>query len=295
MIHKLAALLALGSLLAAIPRPQKGGAVLVTDPSYEVSTLVPHEGRFNAVDGILNRGGKFYFADEGAGAIETWSEAEGLKTLCDSRCGISSPEDLVVDADGTIYFTDDDAGGLWKINPQGQVSLLAGKDNGLTSTEGIALSPDGTILVGDGQEHQVYRVTKEGEVSVFLGRECGITKPESLVFDEHGNLYITDNVDNVVYVLDTNRTLSILLDRKDGLTSPETIFYFKGALYITDNQAGKVYRFTPQERLKTIAVFAGRLKNVQGITVDDEGNLYVTIQDLKRKTGTLVKISNATG
>jgi len=44
--------------------------------------------------------------------------------------------------------------------------------------------------------------------------------------------------------------------------------------------------------LKTIAAFGGQLKNVQGVTVDDHGNIYLSVQnDLKHKVGEIIEIS----
>ena len=269
----------------------KDGLVIMTDPSYKASVFATNKLGFGAPDGLLMSHGKLYLADEGGVALEVWSQQEGMKTLADGKFGTESPEDLVMDAAGDIFFSDDDAGGVWEVDASGKQVLLAGKDKGLYSTEGIALAPDGSIIVGDGDEHQIYRVTRSGAVSVFLGREFGITKPESMTFDDKGNLYIADNVDNVLYLLDVHHQLHRVIDRKDQF-SPETIFYFRGSLYITDSQSGKLYVYTPNEELKTIAAFGGRLKNVQGVTVDDLGDIYVSVQsDLKHKVGYIIKIS----
>lgn len=267
------------------------GLVLMTDQSYKASVFATSKTGFGSPDGLRWNQGKLYLADEGAGALEVWSKDDGVKTLLDSHLGAQSPEDLAIDKDGNIFFSDDDAGGVWEVDASGKQQLLAGKDKGLFSTEGIAVAPDGSILVGDADEHQVFQVSKAGAVSVFLGREFGITKPESMTFDDKGNLYIADNEDNVLYLLDTNRKLHRLIDRKDQF-SPETIFYSKGSLYITDSQAGKLYVYTPNEELRTIAAFGGQLKNIQGVTVDDQGDIYVSIQsDLKHKIGYIIKIS----
>jgi sugar lactone lactonase YvrE len=269
----------------------KDGLVLMTDPSYKAAIFATNKTGLSSPDGLLWRNGKLYLADEGAGALEVWSKDGGLNTLLDSHSGAQSPEDLAIDKDGNIFFSDDDAGGVWEVDAVGKQHLLAGKDKGLTSTEGIALTPDGSILVGDADQHQVFQITRAGAVSVFLGREFGITKPESMTFDDKGNLYIADNEDNVLYLLDTNRKLHRVIDRKDQF-SPETIFYSKGSLYITDSQAGKLYVYTPNEELRTIAAFGGQLKNIQGVTVDDQGDIYISIQsDLKNKVGYIIKIS----
>src|SRR6266446_2730336 len=270
---------------------QKQGLVIMTDHSYKASVFATNKAGFGSPDGLLWHKGKLYLADEGGVALESWNQHEGLKKLIDAGFGVESPEDLVIDSQDNIFFTDDDAGGLWEYTADGKSRLVAGKDKGLISTEGIALAPDDSILVGDGEQHEVFRVTRDGNVTVFLGKEYGITKPESMVFDEKGNLYIADNEDNVLYLLDASRKLHRIVDRKDQF-SPETIFYSKGSLYITDSHASKLYLYTPNEELKTIAAFGGQLKNVQGVTVDERGDIYVSIQsDLKHKLGYIVKIS----
>jgi sugar lactone lactonase YvrE len=270
---------------------QKEGLVLMTDDSYKASVVATNKAGIGSPDGLVLRGDKFYLADEGSNSLEVWSKADGLKRLADPGIGFKSPEDLVIDADGNIFFTDDDAGGLWQIDAQGNARLVAGKDKGLISTEGIALAPDGSILVGDGEQHKVFRVTRDGVVTEFLGKESGITKPESMVFDDKGNLYIADNEDNVLYLVDANHELHRLIDRKDSF-SPETIFFAKGSLYISDSHNGKLYVYNPNEELKTIAAFGGQLKNVQGVTVDDQGNIYLSVQsDLKRNVGQIIEIT----
>jgi sugar lactone lactonase YvrE len=270
---------------------QKEGIVIMTDHSYKATLFATNKIGIGSPDGLLWHKGKLYFADEGAVALESWNRNEGLKKLADAKVGFLSPEDLVIDAQDNIFFTDDDAGGLWEYTADGKLREVATKDKGLISTEGIALARDGSLLVGDGEQHEVFRVTRDGDVTEFLGKEAGITKPESMVFDEQGNLYIADNEDNVLYLLDTNRKLHRIIDRNDSF-SPETIYYSKGSLYITDSRSGKLYVYTPGEELKTIAAFGGQLKNVQGVTVDDQGNVFVSVQsDLKHKVGNIVEIS----
>ena len=270
---------------------QKEGLVIMTDHSYKATLFATNKIGFGSPDGLLWHKGKLYFADEGGVALESWNRNEGLKKLVDAGFGFQSPEDLVIDSQDNIFFTDDDAGGLWEMTADGKPRVVAGKDTGLISTEGIALAPDGSLLVGDGEQHKVFRVTRDGKVSDFLGQEYGITKPESMVFDDRGNLYIADNEDNVLYLLDADRKLHRIIDRNDSF-SPETIYFARGSLYITDSHNHKLYVYTPGEELRTIAAFGGQLQNVQGVTVDDQGNIFLSVQsDLKHKIGNVIEIS----
>jgi outer membrane protein assembly factor BamB len=95
-------------------------------------------------------------------------------------------------------------------------------------------------------------------------------------------------------MLDGNHKLHRLIERREAF-SPETIFFSKGSLYITDSKDGKLYVYNPSEELKTIAAFAGQLKNIQGVTVDDGGNIYLSIQtNLKHNVGDIIEISKET-
>ena len=270
---------------------KKEGLVIMTDPSYKATMFATTKVGFGSPDGLLWHKGKLYLADEGGVAFEAYSRTEGIKKLADAGLGVLSPEDLVIDSQDNIFFTDDDAGGLWEVTAAGQARQIAGKDKGLISTEGIAQAPDGSFLVGDGKQHIIYRVTRDGQVSEFLGRDFGITKPESMVFDDRGNLYIADNQDNVLYLLDGDRKLHKIIDHGDSF-SPETIYFAKGSLYITDSHNGKLYVYAPGEEPKTIAAFGGQLKDVEGITVDEQGHIFVSIQtNLKQKQGDIIEIS----
>ena len=112
-----------------------------------------------------------------------------------------------------------------------------------------------------------------------------------MAYDDKGNLYIADEEDNVLYMLDTDHQLHRLIDRRDSI-SPEALGYVNGLLYIADEHNGKVYLYTANDELKPIATFAGNFRQLQGITVDDRGDLYVAVQtDLKQRVGHIIKLS----
>jgi sugar lactone lactonase YvrE len=261
--------------------------VFVIDKAYHPVVVGTTDSGFSMPDGIVWRDGAFVMADEGGHAVRVWKDANDVQTLCDAKVGIREPEDLAFDGDGNLFFTDDEAGGVWEIDKNGHTSLLAGRKKGLFSTEGIVIAPSGEILVGDGERHEVFSVSRTGNVSVFLGTSYGITKPETMTYDERGNLYIGDNVDDVLYMVGRDMKLNRVIEKRDTF-SPEGILYARNALYITDSKHGKLSRFTPAEGLQTIAVFAGSLRRVCGITTDNDGTLFVSIQDLENERGYLV-------
>lgn len=267
------------------------GMILVVDHSYVPAVAVTTSDGITTPDGILWWHGKLIMADEGGCALRVWNHGHDVVTLCDRSLGILEPEDLVVDTEGNLFFTDDTAGGLWEVDHNGHAFVVAGRSKGLFSTEGIALAPSGDILVGDGVRHEVFSVTRDGKVSLFLDANRGITKPESMVYGENGNLYIADNHDDVLYRLTPAKKLERVLENREGF-SPETIWYANHVLYITDSKHGKLSRYTPEDGLETMVAFAGKLHDVCGVTTDDQGQLYVSIQDNESDRGYVVKIGH---
>jgi sugar lactone lactonase YvrE len=91
-------------------------------------------------------------------------------------------------------------------------------------------------------------------------------------------------------MLTPDKKLHRVIDGREGFT-PETLWFADGVLYMTDSDDGKLFKYTPEDGLTTIAVFGGKLAKVNGITTDDMGSIYVSIQtDLKRKIGYILKI-----
>lgn len=73
--------------------------------------------------------------------------------------------------------------------------------------------------------------------------------------------------------------------------NPETILETGGAIYLTDSKRGKVSRFSLTEGLKAIAVFGGKLKKLQHIFSDKEGNVFVqALSDSKGREAHLIKL-----
>jgi sugar lactone lactonase YvrE len=159
--------------------------------------------------------------------------------------------------------------------------------DGLKSTEGLVLAPSGALLVGGGETGRIVLLGKDGGTTVLPLR---IEKPESMAFDAAGNLYIADNQADILYVVTQDGRLHRAIANREGF-SPETLHFAGGALLITDSRNGKLHRYAPEDGLATVAVLAGALGNVQGVTSDEAGNIYLSVQtDLKAKRGTILRL-----
>jgi sugar lactone lactonase YvrE len=111
-----------------------------------------------------------------------------------------------------------------------------------------------------------------------------------MAYDAAGNLYIADNQADILYVVTPHGRLHRAIANRQGF-SPETLHFAGGALLITDSRNGKLHRYAPEDGLATVAVLAGALGNVQGVTSDEAGNIYLSVQtDLKAKRGTILRL-----
>jgi virginiamycin B lyase len=279
-------LLAALCALAGCGRLDRRAMLLVLDPGYEAETLLTNRDGIASPDGLRWEDGRLYIADEGGSAVRVLGPDGKVATLATAAQGLKSPEDLARGPDGALYWTDDDAGGLWRLGEGGAVRRLAWAGP-LVSSEGLATAPDGAILVGGGKAGRVFALASDGRLGALPLR---ISKPESMAFDGEGNLYIADNEADILYLLTRDRVLHRPIAERDGF-SPETLHFSNGALLITDSRNGKLHRYTPEDGLTTVAVLAGELANVQGITSDPAGNIYLSVQsDLKARRGTVLRL-----
>jgi sugar lactone lactonase YvrE len=261
--------------------------LLVLDAGLEAETVLTAADGIASPDGLLWEKGALYIADEGGSAVRVLKDGK-VTTLADGRSGLKSPEDLVRGADGALYWTDDDAGGLWRLGSDGKVAQRLPAQGPLESTEGLAVAASGAVLVAGGEAGRVVVLRRNGTTSVLPLR---IEKPESMAFDAAGNLYIADNQADILYVVTRDGRLHRAIANREGF-SPETLHFAGGTLLITDSRNGKLHRYTPEEGLATVAVLAGALGNVQGVTSDAGGNIYLSVQtNLKARRGTILRLN----
>lgn len=282
---------ALACTLGGCERLNRQAMLLVLDPAFQAETLLTEKDGIASPDGLLWEGGNLYIADEGGSALRVLKADGMLVTLAGAAAGLKSPEDLARGPDGALYWTDDDAGGLWRLGADGGAARRLPSEGILASTEGLTLAPSGALLVGGGEAGRIVLLRADGQRTIL---PLKIDKPESLAFDSAGNLYLADNRADVLYLLTRDGRLHRTLANREGF-SPESLHFAGGALLITDSRNGKLHRYTPEDGLTTAAVFAGALSNLQGVTGDDAGNIYLSVQtDLKARRGTIIRLRRRT-
>jgi gluconolactonase len=227
-------------------------------------------------------------------------------------------EGPAVAPDGSIYFTDipfgKDNGMILRFDPKTKQTTVFTDDSG--KANGLIFDRKGRLLACEGAGDGGRRIsrwdvkTKERETIVDSIDGKRFNSPNDLCVDRKGNIYFTDPR----YVGHEPRELehrAIYRINKKGevaefthnISKPNGIAISPDgdALYVADHDNGtdnidpnapaptpgdmKIYAFrimkkdgTVRGRRKTVVDFAGK-KGCDGMTVDDQGNIYVTVRD----------------
>ncbi len=198
-------------------------------------------------------------------------------------------EGPAVDKSGAIYFTDQPNDKIWKYGTDGKLTLFLGKTG---RSNGLFFDKKGALLACADEKNELWSISPKGAATVLLKDYQGqrFNGPNDLWLHPNGGIYFTDPyyqrdywarkkpdlARQNVYYLPKGKQQAVLVDstlmQPNGIVgSPDGKF-----LYVADIRANKTYKY---------AINAdGSLSNRQlhvpqgsdGITLDAQGNLYLT-------------------
>jgi gluconolactonase len=204
----------------------------------------------------------------------------------------SFTEGPAVDKAGNVFFTDQPNDKIWEYATNGKLSVFldkAGRSNGLY------FDLQGNLLACADADGQLWSIAPDKKVTVLL-RDLGghqFNGPNDLwVQPQTGTIYFTDPYyqrpywtrtapdpgigGQRVYCLPKGATQPLLLE--DMLNQPNGIIGTPDGkqLYVADIGAGKTYRY----QIGADGKLSGRQLFVEqgsdGMTIDNEGNVYLT-------------------
>jgi gluconolactonase len=229
-------------------------------------------------------------------------------------------EGPAVAPDGSIYFSDiplaDDKGQILRYDPQTGKTEVFAKDSG--KSNGLIFASDGSLLACEGADQGGRQISrwnvKTGEKSTVADRFEGkrFNAPNDLCVDAEGRIYFTDPrylgdeprelEHRAVYRIDTDGSVHLAtreLSKPNGIAvSPDG-----RRLYVAnhDNGTDKIDPTQPPPEQGIMTIYSYRLnrkgkvvgerktlvdfqekKGCDGMCVDENGNLYLTVRDAGR-------------
>ena len=197
-------------------------------------------------------------------------------------------EGPAVDKKGNIYFTDQPNDRIWKYDISGKLSLFMQKTG---RSNGLYFDHKGNIIACADEKDQLWLISKKKKITVLLKDFQGhrLNGPNDLWVDAKGGIYFTDpyyqrdywdrkkpDIDGQqVYYLPAGNREAIVVDsllmQPNGIVgTPNGKF-----LYVADIRANKTYKYqiAADGKLMNRQLFIAQ--GADGITLDEQGNLYL--------------------
>ena len=204
-----------------------------------------------------DKNGNIYFTDQPNNKILMWNEETGLSTFMEPA---GRSNGMTFDNKGNLWTCADDKGELWMISPKKKIEIISKSYDGhrYNGPNDVWAAPNGGLYFSD----------------PFFVRNYWEHK--TMTQDKQCVYYLKPDHKTVIRIVDDLLQPNGVIGTPDGKT-----------LYITDMQGRKTFSYTinPDGSLSDKKLFCEM--GSDGMTIDNEGNLYlvgrgVTVYD---KTG----------
>ncbi|MCP4185613.1 MAG: PKD domain-containing protein, partial [Hyphomicrobiales bacterium] len=198
--------------------------------------------------------------------------------------GFTFTEGPAADANGNVFFTDIPANRIHKWSTGGQLTTFLENSGG---ANGLFFDNQGNLLACQGGNGQLVSIDTQGTVTVLADKynDKAFNRPNDLWVDPKGGVYFSDPVYGDASVVQDGEDVYYLTPRQDNvmrvvddMVRPNGIIGTSDGktLYVTDHGAGETYSYTISENgsLSDKTLFVS--KGADGMTIDSEGNIYLT-------------------
>ncbi|MHC4394271.1 MAG: 6-bladed beta-propeller [Planctomycetota bacterium] len=150
---------------------------------------------------------------------------------------------------------------------------------GIQKPFGIAMF-EGKLYVCDTAKRMVEIIDLENKTFSYLTKDRRLRTPLNIYIEDDGTKYITDSTGGAVFVFDREDNLTAILGRELNI-APFDLVVRGQRCYLTDTNKHQVVildKRTGEEilRIGTEGDGPGQFNLINGITLDEHGNIYVT-------------------
>lgn len=214
-------------------------------------------------------------------------------------------EGPAVNKRGDIYFTDQPNDKIWKYDVHGKLSLFMDKTG---RSNGLYFDRKGNLIACADENDELWCISPDKKVTVLVSQFEGkrLNGPNDLWIDPKGGIYFTDPYyqrdywtrkqpeipGQKVYYLAKGESRPVVVE--DSVVKPNGIAGTPDGkfLYVADIQANKTYRYEIAENGSLMNRREFVPQGSDGITLDSEGNLYITGRGVTIYDNTGKKLGN---
>jgi len=219
------------------------------------------------------------------------TSSEVSTMMIPSSLSFFSPYNLTIDKRSKSLYVTDFNSHLMKVDGQGNMTTIF---EDVMPLAGIALSPDNHLYVGNNSTGNIFRLDTTGLNKTNFS--AGIVTPRNIVFDKNNTMYIAAYG---IYKMNTDGSFTITVSPTQ-FHGWEIAVDSIGNFFEADYFNNVIRKIEPNGTITIIAGSGNALdqdgigvqasfNGPQGITIDKEGNLYVTTYNYNNKSGNKVR------
>ncbi|MEA3226231.1 MAG: SMP-30/gluconolactonase/LRE family protein [Planctomycetota bacterium] len=220
------------------------------------------------------------YCAEGPGVLATGASVEKLAG------GFTFTEGPATDVEGNIFFSDIPNNRIHKWSLDGKLSTFRENSGG---ANGLFFDKSGNLLACEGGGRRLVSISPQGAVTVLAGsyQDKRFNSLNDLWIDPKGGVYFSDprygrgrddmeqDGEHVYYLSPDRKKLIRVID---DMVRPNGVIGTPDGkkLYVTDHGGGKTFAYAINEdgTLSNKKLFAP--EGSDGMTIDNEGNVYLT-------------------
>lgn len=202
-----------------------------------------------------------------------------------------SPYNITIDIRSKSLYVTDFNEHLMKINSSGDMSVIF---TDVMPLAGIAIGPDDKLYVSNNTTGKILKLDTTGENKTVYA--SGIVTPRNIIFDKDNIMYVAAYG---IYKIASDGSFSIIVSPEE-FKGWEIAVDSSGNFYEADHFNNRIRKIDKNGTITVIAR-SGNAEDVdgigldasfdgpQGITIDKDGNLFVTTFNYTTNTGNKVR------
>ncbi|HBW73865.1 MAG: hypothetical protein UX10_C0026G0006 [Candidatus Magasanikbacteria bacterium GW2011_GWA2_45_39] len=235
------------------------------------------EGLLHTDDLEFNLSWGLLIGNENKGEVLKWQENK--LTLLKDPDGVLGQVEAVAADDTNVYASDGTRGVIAEYNTKdARWRVLWSRRDGIYAPEGLAFARDENALYAlDESKNSITRLKRGEPIQAWKPTHPLWKAPEGIAFDPAlKRLIVTDDVSGAVFAVKFGSSIELLTrvsKAEDVTVLPD------GTIYFTNNGAGAIVALMTDGASTRVAQFHRAYRDVQGIAVDENRNIYVIVSD----------------